>query len=77
MLLNGLRRAGSLLLTLGTFLIGPLLMVLVCIAVGMLVVFSQFLFVLPLLAVFVVPFIAISNWLKPKPQSVQGSTVVR
>lgn len=62
--MNTLRRIGSLLLTLATFLIGPVLMLVVCFGVMGLVTLTQFLFALPLLAVFAIPVVAMWMWLR-------------
>ncbi len=64
MLLNSLRRIGSLFLTLAVFLAGPVLMLVVCCAVCLLVMVTQFWFVVPLLLPFVLPFMAGWTWLK-------------
>jgi hypothetical protein len=62
LLLNTLRRLGSLLLTLAMYLIGPVLMLVVCCCVLALVAVTQFLFALPLLApLLILPF-AIYAW---------------
>ena len=58
MLVNSLRRIGSLVLILAGFLVGPVLMLLVCSAVGLLVMATQFLFVVPLLLPVALPLMA-------------------
>ena len=64
MLVNSLQRIGSLVLILAGFLVGPVLMLLVCSAVGLLVMATQFLFVVPLLLPVALPLMAGLTWLK-------------
>ena len=67
MLVSGLRRAAAVVLTLAAFLIAPAIMLAACFSVVMLVVFSQFLFLLPVVVVFAAPLVMGVRWMLIKP----------
>ena len=54
-MINGLRRIAAVLLTLSTFLLGPAIMLLVVLGVGIVVIMSQFLFIAPVAILFLAP----------------------
>ena len=73
---NSLRRIGSLALALAGFLAGPVLMLLVCFAVSVIVVGTQFLLAVPLLLPVVLPIVAGFVWLKNRKKSNQSSVLL-